>query len=206
MDNFIEIDLKFIDLLYFKNEIQKNEFIQAIENKLNSHFINKETERIELLEKFKNEKLEWKIIADLLVFHYDKLTGIKRINNYYTALNLCNYNFNLKLENKENDYSFEENLLNKSLEKNIFNFMMLETLYNFGKGFHKLKIFNKRDYYFSIICNNKFDLSQKTVSEFYKKIGIIYMDSKQEVSKKWFESGLKMNNKLGVKRILSSIK
>lgn len=202
-DNFVKIDFDFIDILFFSNSNSKIELVRKIENEIQRLSISGNISRVKLFKEISSEDFEWKVLADLFVFGYDISSGQKKLDNYYTALNVCRHNITEKVKCNVFDFSFEIGLLDKALKFNKYNYALIETLYLVGKEFHHLKDFEKRDYYFEKIYNNEFEISQNTVSQFFKKIGIIYYEYDFDTAKKWFEKGLELNPKLNVKKLIN---
>ena len=202
-DNLIDIDFDFIDILFFSNPNSKKELLNKIEKELQRININGNISREKLFKEINSENFEWKVLAELFVFKFDRLIGKEKIENYYTALNVCRHNFREKIKDNVNDFTFELELLQKALKFRKYNYALIETLYLFGKEFHTLKNFEKRDFYFEIIFKNKFEISQNTVSQYFKKIGILYYENECHSAKKWFEKGVELNPNLNVKQLIN---
>jgi hypothetical protein len=103
-------------------------------------------------------------------------------------------------------FHFEEALAQNALKSDHRNYARLETLFAFGEAFFNKKDFEKMSYYFDLIHNDRYELGETTVSNFHRLIGDIYLrhDNKTE-GLKWYKSGLKLNPKLGVKKLIANL-
>jgi tetratricopeptide (TPR) repeat protein len=228
---FSGLDYDFINFIYFKDETEKIKFISDVEKLLIELKINCETNMVSGRKKVfeSNYNLD-KIIPflDRIICYnsYVTTTTIKELNkekieksiktkfethnnleNYYTALNLCSYNLEKKIENNFFNFKFEEELVNNTLEKsNLYNFARVNTLFNLGNSFYKACQIENMENIFNKIRMENYELSSSTVAGYYRNIGEIYMKLKQnDKALDWLKAGLTLNPKLGVKKLIDKL-
>lgn len=205
-DNFLRIDSEFIDQIYFDCDNAKEEFSQELQKTLEKLNITTETSRKIAVDSFANTENSIPFVSELLIFNSDISIGENKLSNYYTALKLCRYNLNKKLEINNYNFQFEETLLDKSLKSELNNYARIDSLYFLGYANQVAGNYSKRDTYFSLIKNSKFDLSPSTISSFYRLIGELHLEF-GETSKalEWLKEGLFIDPKLAVKKIIQKI-
>ena len=211
---FSGLDINFIDLIYFKDSEEKKKFISDIENLLNKLKINSQTDLVsgkkivaennygsEEMIPFLNEiilydsvtktkKLQFKGEEPTEIIAITKRKKNKKLENYYTALNLASYNLEKKVKNSFFDFTFEEDLIKKTLEKAIHtDFARISTLLNLGQSFCKANEIDKMESTFNIIRKDQYDLSPVTISNFYRSVGDIYLElTNKEKALEWFKT------------------
>jgi hypothetical protein len=198
------LDLDFIDNLYFKNDQLKDSYINSIKSVLNDNILTGEISRVKVSEYITNNNSDIPFLMDAIKF--DEFNGNSKVVRYYTALGICRYNINAKIENNYYEFLFEETLALNTLQSDNRNYARLEILFILGDAFLKANDFAKMNYYFGIISSDKYDLSGVTISNFHRLIGDIYLrnDNKNEALK-WYRSGLQLNSKLGVKKLVKTL-
>lgn len=231
-DMFVGIDKDFINLFYFKNEDEKSNYseqIIKIASNLNikvgmdyfsAHKIlteynySSENEFIPFL----IDSLLFKSILNPKTESYNRSNadnkliinngfGEQKLKTYYSALNFCSVNLLRKTENNYFDFQYEENLITQTLEKSdLFNFARIDTLFNLGQAYLKADNLKMMDNAFERIKSVSFHLAESTISNYYRSIGEIYIklnDNNKALD--WLKSGLKINPKLGVKKLVDQI-
>jgi hypothetical protein len=64
----------------------------------------------------------------------------------------------------------------------------------------------KRDYYFKLLRQTRFDISPVTVSNFYRLIADVYLKSGNgKYAIAWLRNGIALNPKLPVKKIMKQL-
>jgi hypothetical protein len=229
ISKFNGIDTAFIDLLFFKNDKEKKNFISNILNTLETLCITNETHQTEFMTTFSNyvheNEIELPFIAELFVFEskiVTKLmpsglilnttntspsdTGIKKLNSYKTALRLVSCNLDSKIKNGIIDISFEENIVINNLTEENMDFHMINILYQLGNAFMQSNALDKMAYYFGYIYNSQFELSPNTVSDYVRYAGEDYYKiGNLTEALKFLKKGIELNPKLGVKKLISEI-
>lgn len=204
---FSGLDNDFINLIYFKDETEKTKFISEIEKLLSKLKINEQTDLVSGRKKVADYNSDAEEAVPFLneILSYGSQTN--KLDNYYTALNLCSHNLEKKTENNFYDLKFEEELVNKTLEKSdLFNFARISTLFNLGASFYKTNQIESMENIFNKIRKENYELSPSTVADYYRNIGEIYFELKQnEKSLDWLKAGLTLNPKLGVKKLIDKI-
>ena len=201
------LDKDFIGLLYFKDEIEQNEFISKLDILVSELEINEHTDILTGRKKVADYNRD---AGDPIPFLNEILFyGPKsnKLENYYTALNLCSHNLESKTKNSFYDFKFEEDLINKVLEKSeLYNFARVSTLFILGESFYKANQIESMENTFNKIRKGNYELSPSTVADYYRKIGEIYFELKQnEKSLDWLKAGLILNPKLGVKKLIDKL-
>ena len=105
------------------------------------------------------------------------------------------------------DFTFEEDLIKKTLEKTIHtDYARISTLLVLGQSFSKANDLDKMESAFNIIRRDQYDLSPVTISNFYRSVGEVYLElTNKEKALEWFKSGLTINPKLGVKKLIDKL-
>ena len=207
MYTFAGIDHAFIDLIYFRQEQERKEFKQSLQNRLND--LNIQINYTEFRET--NDKalklLGWfPLIFDTFTFNDDHNRGTKKLEHYYTALKFAKFNIERKKENKNFDFSFEEELILKTFTDELKNYARLDTLFFLARLYDELKNYSKRNFYFEIVKSDTYDLASSTVAKFHKQIGDILLANEQrKQALEWYRSGTQFDNKLAVKKIIRSL-
>jgi hypothetical protein len=228
---FSGLDLNFINFIYFQDVIEKNKFISDVEKLLYRLKINEKTD-IETGKKLiadyyfdDNEKIPF--LNEILCYNLQKTTtylnvnnsesseksiitnleDIKKLDNYYIALNLCLFNIQKKINAGSDDFKFEKELIYKTLEENeLFNFARIDTLFCLGAAYYKANQIESMEIVFNRIHEEKYELSLLTIADYYRSIGEIYIDLKQiDKALYWLKSGVNINPKLGVKKIIDQL-
>lgn len=201
------LDHNFINVIYFKDEIEKNSFISEVEKLVSKLKINEQTDLVTGRKKVVdyNSDAEEPIPFLNEILSYTLKTN--KLDNYYTALNLCSHNLEKKTENSFYDFKFEEELVNKTLQKSdLFNFARVSTLFILGTAFYKANQIESMENVFNKIRKENYELSPSTVADYYRNIGEIYFELKQnEKSLDWLKAGLTLNPKLGVKKLIDKL-
>ncbi len=229
---FAGFDYTYIDLVHFKNDEAKSEYIEtikmiiseleikdnmdyvAVQKKLADYNSNSGNSLIPLFtntllfKSFIVTKLESDGIAKISERPSDtNQNGAEKIKSYYPALNFCTVNLARKVKNNFFDFQFEEKLISEILEKNnLFNYARIDTLFALGNAYYKATQLSKMDSTFEKILSEKYDLSESTIANYYRSIGEIYADLKQdEKALNWLKAGLTLNTKLGVKKLVDQL-
>ena len=201
------LDKDFINFIYFKDETEKNKFISEVEKLVSKLKINEQTDIVTGRKKVAdyNSDAEEPIPFLNEILSYSSKTN--KLDNYYTALNLCSHNLEKKTENSFYDFKFEEKLVNKILVKSdLFNFARVSTLFILGASFYKANQIASMENTFNKIRKENYELSPSTVADYYRNIGEIYFELKQnEKSLDWLKAGLTLNPKLGVKKLIDKL-
>lgn len=141
-----------------------------------------------------------------------------KILGFYNGLRFGITNIKRKLENKFYDISFEENIILKEIKKDERistvtnsevhqNYILLDAYYHLGLAYFMSGNEDKSSKYFSLIKDTKWQLSEYSVGDFYKKIGELYLSNNDNKNAlKWFELGIKINPKLSVKKHINKLK
>lgn len=140
------------------------------------------------------------------VIKFDENNGKIKLSKYYIALRVCRYNIVKKLNNKIYDFRFEEELALNAFKSEYRNYARIETLFVLGEAFFKANQLEKMNLYFDIIYKEKYDLSNVITSNFHRRIADIYLyiHEKKEALK-WYKSGIQLNSKLGVKKLITNL-
>lgn len=198
------IDEEFINYLHFSNEQIKIDYIESIKNVLEATIENDKIERVKFSDYVIDNKIDTPFIMEAIKF--DEFNGRFKLSKYYTVLNVAKHNIAAKINGKVYDFKFEEKLTHNHFKSDFRNYARIETLFAFGDAFFKASEIKKMTIYFDIIYNDKYDLSEVTVSNFHRRIGDIYLalhDKKEAL--KWYKSGLQLNSKLGVKKLITNL-
>jgi tetratricopeptide (TPR) repeat protein len=228
----IGIDHDFIDLFYFKDEISKNDYLKSLQEILDNLHIQAGMDIVTVQNIIADDNLKnggevLPFLADSLLYDAILISSIERdgkiqtsetpgegfligrekINNYYAALKFIQVNLDRKIDTNYFDFQFEEELLNDTLSNSeTFNFARIETLVAFGKAYLAAHNFAKMDEVFNIILTEKYDLAESTIANFYREIGETYLKlERSDQALKWLKSGLNLNPKLGVKKLIERI-
>lgn len=201
------LDNDFINVIYFKDEIEKTNFISETEKLVSKLKISEQTDLVTGRKKVVDYNIEAEEPIPFLNEMLSYSLKTNKLDNYYTALNLCSHNLEKKTENSFYDFKFEEELINKILEKSdLFNFARVSTLFILGVSFYKANQIKSMENTFNKIRKENYELSQSTVADYYRNIGEIYFELKQnEKSLDWLKAGLTLNPKLGVKKLIDKL-
>jgi tetratricopeptide (TPR) repeat protein len=226
---FAGIDKEFIDLLFFSEKTERDEFIQMLSNLLDKLQINEKTDRPEVSEKLTNHLIQNELSIPFLIylFKYDNriitvrmpegriikedngtkdYVGIEKLKHYHTALNVATYNIQRKIEANFGNIEFEENLINKALTQENMDYARIDALFLLGHFFCITGDLEKMNSYNNIIENDQYELSPNTVADFIRLIGEDYYSlGDLKKTHHYFSYGLNLNPKLGVKKILLKI-
>lgn len=186
------------------NEQFKVDYIDSIKTILEATIENRKIEKVKILAYITNNEFDIPFIMEVIKF--DENNGKFKLNKYYTALNVSRYNIVKKLNNKIYDFKFEEELALNAFGSDYRNYARIETLFTLGEAFLKANELEKTSLYFEMIYNDKYDLSEVTVSNFHRRIGNIYLDiHEKKKALKWYKSGQQLNSKLGVKKLIANL-
>ncbi|UEG48629.1 hypothetical protein LK994_08265 [Ferruginibacter lapsinanis] len=226
---FAGIDYEFIDKLYFHTAELKDIFIYQLNEILTVLKISEQTKRVEttqlLTDYITNKEIEIPFLIYLFNFEtysieIDKVSNIEiskkiafasnkgkeKLSHYYTGLNVASYNIEKKIAAGYLDFLEEEELINRTLSDEHYDFARISGLFLLGHGFFVSNNIEKMEYYFNIIKKDKYELSNITVSEYYRAIGEEYYNAKiLEKSLIWLKDGITLNPKLGVKKLIQKI-
>jgi len=198
------IDEEFISYLYFSNEQLKIDYIDNIKKILEVTMENDKIERIKFSDYFIKNNINIPFIMEVVKF--DEYNGKFKLSKYYTALNVIKYNIAGKINDKAYLFKFEEELAHNHFKSDFRNYTRIETLFSFGEAFLKANEIKKMTLYFDTIYHDNYDLSEVTVSNFHRRIGDIYLDILDKMEAlKWYKSGLQLNSKLGVKKLIANL-
>jgi tetratricopeptide (TPR) repeat protein len=222
---FSGLDNDFINFIYFKDEKEKEKFISEIEKVLSKLKINKQTDVVSGTKKVAEETIPF--LNEIISYNLQTVTTIieekgkeatvrtvntildthDKLENYYIALKLCSHNLEKKIENRFYDFKFEEDLINKTLKKSdLFNFARISTLFGLGTSFYKANQIENMEKTFNKIRHENYQLSSSTVADYYRKIGEIYIELKQNgKALDWLKDGLTLKPKLGVKKLIDRL-
>jgi tetratricopeptide (TPR) repeat protein len=228
VSRIIGLDEEFIDLIYFQNDNEKQKHRNYINSVLSELDIKPDTDFLKVKEKlidYNNIDLEQPIpflIESLLIENFDQnkdsnrptetiskkaKKGIYKIQDYYSSASFISTNILLKLNSKQSDFLFEENLYNANIvNSDLNNFAKLASTYTLGHAFLMTNYIEKADHFFDRLEKFPFDLAPSTIAEYYRKIGELYLengDTKKAL--KWLNAGLTLNPKLGVKKIITKL-
>jgi hypothetical protein len=210
---FKGIDEEFIDLIFFETSSDKESYIKNINDTLLKLNIKTGDDRNEVIEKTYNyNNLEpYKPIPFLresLILQHPEEAGIKKIQSYYPAANFIEENIKLKLNSKNSDFDFEEELFEKYLIKSdLNNYAKINATFCLGEACLKQNNVSRTDFYFDIIRNTHWGLALSTTSNYYKYIGEAYAAIGDNIKAlKWLKAGLEFYPKLGgVSRLISKL-
>lgn len=231
VDSFEGLDYDFLNLLYYENDDQKQRLIQKISATLNDLDIKQGMSFVDVKKIFTSSTIAdeeiQEIFMDALLFNRyivitesrngivetrkeksnDKISGLDKINNYYTALGFSQINLHRKLKAKHFDFQFEKKLIYDALStSDLFNYASIDTLFQLGVAYLEAADLKEMDRTFEKLASYKYDLADITVSNFYRSIGEIYIGLKEkEKALHWLNEGLKLNPKLGVKKAISDL-
>jgi tetratricopeptide (TPR) repeat protein len=224
------IDMEFVSLIYFKDESDKEIYINEINQFLNNYKISNKTNTIERINKiveFENTGKQIDFLRDVLnyedysiVTKNDKVTysklgnnsifGLEKINDYYSALNFISTNLQRKIERNCLDFEFENNLFEKVvIPNNMHNYAYAATVTLLAIQHDIANQKEKSKYYLDKLFEQKelSSLANETLSNFFRKIGEYYFEIKEyEYCLKWLEAGIELNPKLGVKKKIIELK
>lgn len=223
------LDYEFINLIYFPNDQEKKKHCESIISTLSKLKIKSGADFHKVHEKLVDynniefdEPLPF-LIQSLMIEDFDirkdfsgktetKSTiitkGIEKIHSYYSAASFISENIGLKLNSQQSDFSFEENLFSSYvLKSDLNNFAKLNSIFLLGFAFFKANDIIKAEQYFELLEKGLFDLQPSTVSDFYRNIGELYIESDDKTKAlKWLNAGLTLNPKLGVKKLVAKLK
>jgi hypothetical protein len=198
------LDKEFINFLYFSSDYLKTDFINSIKTILIETIENCKIERIKFSEYINDNKIDIPFIMEVIKF--DENIGEIKLSQYYTALNISRYNIIEKLNNKIYDFKFEEELALNAFKSDYRNYSRIEMLFVLGEAFFKTNQLEKMNFYFDVIYNDKYDLSNGVVSNFHRRIADIYLYiHERKEALKWYKSGVQLNSKLGVKKLIARL-
>ncbi|MFA5772959.1 MAG: hypothetical protein WC974_09540 [Thermoplasmata archaeon] len=201
---YVGIDREFVNLLYFKNEEEKEKFIDRIEKVIIKLKINNDTDIVTAINKLVEYELNLEskhtscgddesdfilFIRKFLLFNeftvistktnnntkvIEELKGITKITKW-TPLDICFYNLEKKTENNFLDFQWEETLISDAIKNNhLINYERIDALYRLGYAFYKANNIEKMEHYFNIIRSEKYNLGPTTIVNYYRSIDEIY--------------------------------
>jgi tetratricopeptide (TPR) repeat protein len=221
-------DEDFINIIYFPDEISKQKYRDKINAALSHLKIEFGAEFLKVHEKlndYNNIELEEPIpflIDSLLIetFNIRKDSngvtetkspivnkGLDKVQGYYPATSFISSSTSLKLNFHQTDFSFEEDLYSKHvLTSELRNFANLNATFSLGHAYFAVNSISKAESYFDLIENGTFELQPSTISNYYRTIGELYADiGDRPKAIKWLKSGLTLNPKLGVKKLITKL-
>jgi tetratricopeptide (TPR) repeat protein len=226
LSKIVGLDDDFIEFVYFPDEQTKQLYKDKINSVLEKFGITNETnfhDVFDILVGFNKKELDEPIpflIESLLIEDFGfkdeskklsgkiEIKGLDKINGYYNSAKFIEGNIVQKLKFKQTDYTFEENLFNKHIinsENN--NYVKINSFYNLGYAYFISNNLSNAQKYFAMIESVNFELQPSTISEFYKKVGELYLKHGDKIEAlKWLDNGLNLNPKLGVKKLIDKLK
>lgn len=181
------LDEEFINSLYFSSNKVKDDYIDSIRTILKVTIENYKIERIKISEYIIDNKINIPLIMEVIKFDED--IGKIKLSKYYIALCVCRYNIANKLNNKIYDFRFEEELALNAFQSDYRNYVRIETLFVLGESFFQANEIGKTNLYFDTIYNDKYDLSDVTISHFHRRIADIYLSIHENIEAlKWYKS------------------
>lgn len=217
------IDTEFIDFLYFKDETDRAQYINAIEKAVKDLQLSNPMRLTEFREKvhsydnalpFLLDAMKVKgtsIVIDkntrkeLKRYFQEERYGKSKIG-YYDALAIFSYNVEKKIECKDYSFTTNEQWLLSYLTPEHMNYARIEALYLMGRAYEMAGSYEKRDQYFNMILTDNYAISPNTVSEFYRTIAGHYNENGDlHTGLKWLKAGLELNPKLGVKKQVANL-
>ena len=227
------IDLDFINLIYFKDDNQKKEYYDLIVLFLSENDIDENTpfSRVnDLIVKYEYEGGDkWfvfmhsaflyasynvyvkgdKILKELIRNDETYPVGALKLNDYYLAMRLVLHNIKNKIIHGEKDCQFELNLLEKNLVgKDGYDYVGLSTTVELSKLYLVNNRIREAEMFLKMFINgtNNSHISNSTIGEFYKEIGETYLILEDYLKAlEFFNMGVQINPKLGVKRKIIEI-
>ncbi len=224
----VGLDDDFINLIYFPDDHAKqkhrdniNTVLLNLEIKSGADFHKVQDKLIDYNNIDLNEPIPF-LTESLLIEKYDikkdsygvtetksarGKKGTDKIQGYYLASSFISINISLKLNSKQTDFSFEENLYNSYIDNSeLNNFAKLNSTFSLGFAFFKANNIPKAELYFDKIEKGPFDLQPMTIAGFYRNIGELYADNSDKTKAlKWLKAGQTLNPKLGVKKLITKI-
>ena len=209
MEDFklIGIDSKLVDQIYFPTQEDKVEYLSRIQSTLTTLSIRTGDDRMDVINKIIDSNVEIEFLREALAYTGDiQYSKNSDRNNYYTNCKLCEYNLAAKLAAGVTNFQTEELLFSSIMLIDFVGYAKASIIFNMGQTFSTIGYWGKADSYFDLFRNTTFELSPVTVSDFYKKIGEIYLEAdKKEAALNWFKDGLRINPKLAVKKNLKKL-
>jgi hypothetical protein len=211
---FSGIDFEFLDFLFFPSKDLKDSFLEKLNESITDAEINIATDKMTVLEKisiaYTDKQQVIPLLSEILNFkmedNFEMFIGKKKLKNYYTALNLCQFNIIEKIKAKRLEFDFEEDLILKTLTSELQNYARINSLFYLGLAFKMAEKQDKMNFYFKMISTDKYDLSPVTVSNYYKQIAEIFIELNDSFSAlNWLNSGLDLNPKLSVKKLIKQL-
>lgn len=211
---FSGIDFEFLDFLFFPSKDLKDSFLEKLNESIKDAEINIATDKRTVLEKINIAYADYQqiipLLSEILNFkmedNFEIPTGKKKLKNYYTALNLCQFNIIEKIKTKRMEFDFEEELILKTLTSDLRNYARINSLFYLGFAFKMAEKQDKMNFYFKMISRDNYDLSPITVSNYYKQIAEIFIDLNDSISALiWLNAGLNLNPKLSVKKLIKQL-
>jgi hypothetical protein len=224
------LDIDFIDLIYFSDNNEKQMYIDNLLSVFKRFGITYELTGLELTYKFieiENNEVEIDFLR--YVARYDERTevkrqgiseitikestsnlGLKKVSEYYAALNFISTNAKRKYERGFFDYEFEDNLFNSIVTpNNNYDSASMTTITDFALILLKSNNKSKSQFYLDLLFNNieQSNVTNGYLSALFRKIGEYFEEIEDyENSLKWLELGLILNPKLGVKNKLIELR
>jgi tetratricopeptide (TPR) repeat protein len=229
---FCGIDEEFVNLIYFKDDNERLEYLAKIELFLKRVGISNESDFTEVIDKIvkdENDNPEEEIDFTRQVFLFRDFLcmvrngkesiepsntfrdiGYSKITKYYKGLDFATKNVERKIARDFFDFAFEDKLIGDLLnDSDLFNYARIDSLCYMGLAHFKAGNPGKAVNYFNQILSelDSYDLSPVTVSEFLRNIGDYYLEVENYSNAlKYYELGLQKNPKLGVKKKILELK
>ncbi|MBN8667246.1 MAG: hypothetical protein J0M30_07035 [Chitinophagales bacterium] len=206
-DYFVDIDSTLVDLIWFPQDKDRDKYLELINDELNQLGISQSTLRNDAVGKVVGSNTCFPFLLESMLFKTDfPFSTRTTCNRYFTLCKICQFNLKGKLEVKINNFINEELLFAEALSCEMYNYARINTAFKFGETYAIFGDDQKRDKYFKLIMNDKYELSPATITGFYKLIAEIYNSAGDyQNSLKWLKLGLIINPKFSVKRLIKQL-
>lgn len=201
------LDFRLIELIYFINEAEKGKYLDEVNLFLSRLLIKVGDPRVVVLDRIANEDIDLAMLPDILCFTGDfPILERTERNKYYTIVKLCEFNIEQKRAAGISNYDFEEQLFQEVKSVDLAGYARLSLTYQLGELFAQIGLSEKRDYYFGQLRTTEFDISPNTVSEYYREVAEIYLETEEnESALNWLKAGIALNPKLSVKKLIKEL-
>jgi hypothetical protein len=206
-EKYTGLDSKVIDLMYFPKAEEKQKYLKDVHELLNNLSIRIGDSRLDVLTKVGDAESDLALLPDVFAFSGDfQFSERSDRNKYYTLVKLCEFNIENKQASSEKNFDFEEQLFQQIISVDLSGYAKLKLNFQLGQLFSDLKLNEKRDFYFNLFRLTRFDISPATVSEFYRSIAEVYLESENsEYALNWLRAGVALNPKLPVKKKIKEL-
>jgi hypothetical protein len=220
-----------ISILYFPNEIEKEKFVLnfnelmikcGIDNKTSVNEFN----RLIAIQEEKDNCIYYfyRMIVEFTIYSVFVKNGVKtrelsKGQTYYNSyenitksksgLFIADFNIENKILHNKNDIEFEETLINDTLKNLNYDNERLDMYRTLVMSFNTIGDKFKFEFYLNKIESEykNYNMSERMIGEVFREIGELFL-SKNDVKNclKWFELGIEIYPKLGVKRKINELK